>query len=248
MAVLITAMRMHDNDTSCYDFPSIVRLRYPMWLILDPRTVDSYMLTFSLLLLDGHHLLYTNADSVVTSSLCTCSSSLWSCFPSPHVYKRPTMHHRNSKRVLFCTNTSRRWTCPFLILWTMILGEYPIPNYLSPEQLPCNCDLAIRVTTTRNIRTRFPKTPTTLEANLATREGCETEKEYLLGIFHQLRLRQTLHLRFCHIMCCIERNIEHEFLIAQWDALKVAWVNLRQAIERLNRENAEPSQTSASRQ
>ena len=102
--------------------------------------------------------------------------------------------------------------------------------------------------TTRNIRTRFLKTLNILEADLATREGCETKKEYLLGIFHQLRLRQTLHLRFCHIMCCVERNIEHEFLIAQWDALKVAWVSLRQALERLDKENTESNQASSSHQ
>jgi hypothetical protein len=94
----------------------------------------------------------------------------------------------------------------------------------------------------------LPETSITLEADLATREGCETEKEYLLGIFHQLRLRQTLHLRFCHITCCIERNIEHEFLIAQWDTLKIAWVSLREALECLDRENTELSQTSTSRQ
>ena len=95
------------------------------------------------------------------------------------------------------------------------------------------------MTTTRNIRTCFLKTTITLDADLTTCEGCNTEKEYLLGIFHTLRLRQTLHLRFCHITCCIERTIEHKLLIAQWDALKVAWVNLKRAIERLDREDTE---------
>jgi hypothetical protein len=94
----------------------------------------------------------------------------------------------------------------------------------------------------------LPKTLIILEANLATREGCKTEKEYLLGIFHQLQLQQMLHLQFCHITCCIERNIEHELLIAQWDALKVAWINLKRALEHLDRENAESSQASANRQ
>ena len=87
---------------------------------------------------------------------------------------------------------------------------------------------------------------TTLDANLTTREGCETEKEYLLGIFHTLRLQQTDHLRFCHITCCIARNIEHELLVAQWDSLKVAWILLKEALERLNREEA--GQASTSRQ
>ena len=47
-------------------------------------------------------------------------------------------------------------------------------------------------------------------------------------------LRQTTHLRFYHITCCIGRNIEHEFLVAQWDSLKVAWVLLKEALECLN--------------
>ena len=71
----------------------------------------------------------------------------------------------------------------------------------------------------------------TLNANLSTHIGCLTEKEYLLGIFQSLRLRQTLHLRFCHITCCVNQNIEHEFLVAQWDALKIAWVQLKEALE-----------------
>ena len=131
-------------------------------------------------------------------------------------------------------------------LCIMIQGKYPIkqPKGLSLDQSPCDCDLAIRVMTTRNIRTCFPKTSNTLEANLATRKGCETEKEYLLGIFHQLRLQQTLHLQFCHITCCIERNIKHEFLIAQWDTLEVAWVNLRTALERLDRTESNQASTS----
>ena len=85
-----------------------------------------------------------------------------------------------------------------------------------------------------------------LDADLTTREGCEIKKEYLLGIFQTLRLRQIDHLRFCHITCCIVRNIEHELLVAQWDSLKVAWVLLKEAIERLDRE--ETGQTSTSRQ
>ena len=34
---------------------------------------------------------------------------VWRLF---HVYKRPILRLRNSKRVLLCTNTSRRRTCP----------------------------------------------------------------------------------------------------------------------------------------
>jgi hypothetical protein len=57
-----------------------------------------------------NHLLHNDV------SLCTCSLCLWLCCLDHHVYKRPTGRLRNSKRVLFCTNTSRRRTCPFLIL------------------------------------------------------------------------------------------------------------------------------------
>ena len=117
---------------------------------------------------------------------------------------------------------------------------------LSPERLPRSLDLAIRVTTTRNIRTRFLKTANTLDTDLTTREGCETEKEYLLRIFHTLQLRQIDHLRFCHITCYMVRNIEHEFLVAQWDSLKVAWILLKEALQRLDR--TETSQASTSRQ
>ena len=84
----------------------------------------------------------------------------------------------------------------------------------------------------------------TLDANLTTREDCETEKEYLLGVFHTLRLRQIDHLQFCHITCCIVRNIEHELLVAQWDSLKVAWILLKEALERLDREEAGQASTS----
>ena len=101
--------------------------------------------------------------------------------------------------------------------------------------------------TTRNIRTRFPK-PDALEANLSTCIDCLTEKEHLLTVFQHLRLRQTLHLQFCHITCCVNQNIEHEFLVAQWDALKVAWIQLKEALERFEQENLESNQASTSRQ
>ena len=84
----------------------------------------------------------------------------------------------------------------------------------------------------------------TLDADLSTREGCQIEKEYLLGVFQNLQLRQTLHLRFCHITCCIERNTEHEFLVTQWDSLKVAWVLLKEALERFEREEQTHASTS----
>ena len=83
-------------------------------------------------------------------------------FGDPHVYKRSILRLRNSKRVLFCTNTSRRRTCTSLLL----VKHDPRANtlyrtFLSPERLPCSRDLAIRVTTTRNIRTRFRTTEQT---------------------------------------------------------------------------------------
>ena len=99
-------------------------------------------------------------------SLCTCI-----CFFVPvsdplYVYKRPSSRPRNSKRVLFCTNTSRRRTCLFSSTCSpRSKGEYPISKIpLSPEQSSYNCDLAIRVTTTRNILYLSPITaiPSTL--------------------------------------------------------------------------------------
>ena len=79
---------------------------------------------------------------------------------------------------------------------------------------------------------------------LSTHKGCQNEKEYLLGVFQNLRLQQTLHLRFCHIMCCIERNTEHKFLVAQWDSLKVAWILLKEALERFEQEEQTHALTS----
>ena len=60
---------------------------------------------------------------------------------------------RNSKRVLFCTNTSHRQTQSFLDLCITILRGIPFyqQNLLSPEQLSYDCNLAIRVATTHNI-------------------------------------------------------------------------------------------------
>jgi hypothetical protein len=86
----------------------------------------------------------------------------------------------------------------------------------------------------------LPKKLDTLEADLSTRVSCLTEKEHLLAVFQ--------HLQFCHITCCIHRNIEHKFLVAQWDALKVAWIQLKEAIERFEREDLDNNQASTSRQ
>ena len=88
----------------------------------------------------------------------------------------------------------------------------------------------------------------TLDPDLSTREGCLTKKEYLFRIFKSLQLRQALHLRFCHITCCINRNIEHELLVAQWDALKVAWIQLKEALNQLKHEELERDHASTSRQ
>ena len=135
----------------CYDFPFLaLTLRYmthtrlsDCWLpVLIPYSDTSWW---------PSPFMYTRLLST-DASLCTCILWLWSCCLDLHVYKRPTGRLRDSKRVLFCTNTSRRRTCPILILWTPILGNYPISNYLSPERLSCSCDLAIRVAATRNNR------------------------------------------------------------------------------------------------
>ena len=178
------------------------------------------------------------------ASLCTCSSCLWLCCLDP-------MYISALSDAL--ETPSEFSSVPILVADPLVLPSSCEPRfwgntlhriYLSPERLPCSRDLAIRVTTTRNIRTRFPNTSNILEADLTTREGCETEKEYLIGIFHQLQLRQTLHARFCHITCCIERNIEHELLVTQWDSLKVAWILLKEARERLSREEVGQASTS----
>ena len=39
-------------------------------------------------------------------------------------------------------------------------------------------------------------------------------------------------------------NIVTELLVAQWDSLKVAWILLKEALERLNREDANQASTS----
>ena len=72
-------------------------------------------------------------------------------FGDSHVYKRPTLRLRNSKQVLFCTNTSRKTNLPIPYL----VNHDPRANtlyriLLSLERLPRNFDLAIRVMTTRN--------------------------------------------------------------------------------------------------
>jgi hypothetical protein len=91
----------------------------------------------------------------MTRLLCTCIFPLCPCLAPFHVYKRSSSRPRNSKRVLFCTNTSRRRTCPsFLVNHDPRVNTLP-RTPLSPERLPCNRNLVIRVTTTRNIRTRF---------------------------------------------------------------------------------------------
>ena len=211
---------------------SPIGLLYNIWLTPDLQTLDSSMLTFtpiaSWLPFPPLYKYLLHPDA----SLCTYVFTPLFVFVSCHVYKRPTSCLRNSKQVLFCTNTSCRQTCPFPRLVNHDPRERPCTrNPLSSEQSSHGCDLAIRIATTRNIRTRFPKTTTSLEANLSTHEGCQTEKEYLLGGFQNLRLRQTLYLQFCHITCCINWNTEHEFLVAQWDSLKVAWVLLKEALE-----------------
>jgi hypothetical protein len=42
----------------------------------------------------------------------------------------------------------------------------------------------------------------------------------------------------------VVRNIEHELLVAQWDSLKVAWILLKEALERLDREETGQASTS----
>ena len=41
---------------------------------------------------------------------------------------------------------------------------------------------------------------------------------------------------------------QHELLVAQWDSLKVAWILLKEALERFEREELEQNHASTSRQ
>ena len=127
------------------------------------------MLTFSPLLLDGRCLLCMNTYSAMTCPLYLYLVSL-AVFLDLHVYKRPTVRHRNSKRVLFCTNTSRRRTCPFPHLVHHDPRGIPYNRTtLSPERLPSSHDLAIRVTTMLNSPRHIP--PTLQDTPLCRRSG-----------------------------------------------------------------------------
>ena len=104
-----------DSQETCYDFSplyayGITNDSYRTLGLLTPLC-----LLFIPLLLDGHRLLCTSTYSAMTCTLCTCDPSLCRCLVSPHVYKRSTLRRRNSKRVLFCTNTSRRRTCALFL-------------------------------------------------------------------------------------------------------------------------------------
>ena len=115
------------------------------------------MLTLTPLLLDGRRLLCTIAHSAMTYVLCTCILSLClrlasRMYISALTCAVGTPSEFSSVPILVADELAKSSSCE-----TTILGNYPISNPLSLERLPCNCDLAIRVATTRNIRTRFPK-------------------------------------------------------------------------------------------
>ena len=38
-------------------------------------------------------------------------------------------------------------------------------------------------------------------------------------------------------MCAVQQNIEHKLLIAQWDALQIAWHDLKIALSQFEIEN-----------
>ena len=100
----------------CYDFPLFTLMIPCVTHAPDSRTDDSIMLTFTPRLLDDRRLSGTPYLLSSDAALCTCTHLCRLCLATPHVYKRSTSRLRNSKRVLFCTNTSRRRTCIFLIL------------------------------------------------------------------------------------------------------------------------------------
>ena len=104
------------------------------------------MLTFAPILLDDRRLFCTNTYSAMTRFLCTCISLCRSCLAAPYVYKRPTSRLRNSKQVLFCTNTSRRRTSPALLLVHHDPRGIPYqPEFLSLELIA----LQLRLSDTR---------------------------------------------------------------------------------------------------
>ena len=115
-------------DLALLRFLPVSCLLYTEWLISDFWTADSSMLTSTpTASYSPFPLLYDN-DSLMTQDSLYLWSSPLIVFVDSHVYKRPTSRLENSKRVLFCINTSRRRTCLSLILWIPILGEYPTLN------------------------------------------------------------------------------------------------------------------------
>ena len=71
------------------------------------------MLTFTPILLDRRRLFLYEYLLSYDASLVVLVCYVLVMFGRPRVYKCPTPRLRNSKRVLFCTNTSRRRTCHF---------------------------------------------------------------------------------------------------------------------------------------
>ena len=138
----------------------------------DFRTDDSIMLTFTPRLLDGRHLFCTSYLLSSDAALCTCTHLCWLCLATSMYISAlscalGTPSEFSSVPILVADELAHSSSCA-----TPILGNYPTLNYLSLEQLSYSCDLAIRVATTRNIRTRFPKqrtswTPTLPRAKVA---------------------------------------------------------------------------------
>ena len=121
----------------------------------DFRTADSYMLTITPPLLDGRRLLCTTTYSAVTC-LFVLVVRVFGYVVSTSMYISAladalgTLSEFSSVPILVADE----------LVLPLLVHHDPRANtlyrtLLSLERLPCSCDLAIRVTTTRNIRTRF---------------------------------------------------------------------------------------------
>jgi hypothetical protein len=109
------------------------------------------MLTFAPILLDGRRLLCTITYSALTR-LFVLVSYVFGHVVSTSMYISAlldalgTPSEFSSVPILVADELAHSSSCE-----TPILGNYPTPKHLSLEQLSISCDLAIHVTTTRNI-------------------------------------------------------------------------------------------------
>jgi hypothetical protein len=147
-----------------YDFSSIsFRLPYDCWLMT--RLTGLWLIhayPYSNGLLDHRVSFCTITYQVVTCLFVLVVSPFGSCWLPSMYISAPLGALRDSKWVLFCTNTSHRRTWPpFLDLCITILRGIPFYrwNLLRPEQSSYGCDLAIRIATTCNMKSLTTDSP-----------------------------------------------------------------------------------------